>query len=252
MTHDPSPSKESRDPVLHPSISKKWCAASLREFGWSAQYFTSLRSTAIWTRMNESIRGCGSNIPRKNVRVEGICQSFDKYTKNTQHHPSTHTRTKTSNTTMSNQPTPMNISTISAGFEKGDFLVREEQGNRVYFDFFEEVSFTFLTKSFKKLKLWFTFIHCFIRLNLNLNSHINRPLTTLPTRDTPACLERMKSTGLILWMSFMTALKEEWSTIPELFWWFFHDPRNRRLRLPRKSNFSSPFGCWLPYCNCAQ
>lgn len=34
----------------------------------------------------------------------------------------------------------MNIATISAGFEKGDFLVREEQGNRVYFDFFEEVS----------------------------------------------------------------------------------------------------------------
>lgn len=34
---------------------------------------------------------------------------------------------------------PMNIATISAGFEKGDFLVREEQGNRVYFDFFEEV-----------------------------------------------------------------------------------------------------------------
>jgi hypothetical protein len=31
-----------------------------------------------------------------------------------------------------------NIATISAGFEKGDFLVREEQGNRVYFDFFEE------------------------------------------------------------------------------------------------------------------
>ena len=35
---------------------------------------------------------------------------------------------------------PMNIATISAGFEKGDFLVREEQGNRVYFDFFEEAS----------------------------------------------------------------------------------------------------------------
>jgi hypothetical protein len=34
---------------------------------------------------------------------------------------------------------PFNIATISAGFEKGDFLVREEQGNRVYFDFFEEV-----------------------------------------------------------------------------------------------------------------
>ena len=37
------------------------------------------------------------------------------------------------------KPTAMNIATISAGFEKGDFLVREEQGNRVYFDFFEEV-----------------------------------------------------------------------------------------------------------------
>mmetsp|Transcript_4299 Transcript_4299/g.10379 ORF Transcript_4299/g.10379 Transcript_4299/m.10379 type:complete len:124 (+) Transcript_4299:33-404(+) len=36
------------------------------------------------------------------------------------------------------RPAPMNIATISAGFEKGDFLVREEQGNRVYFDFFEE------------------------------------------------------------------------------------------------------------------
>jgi hypothetical protein len=38
-----------------------------------------------------------------------------------------------------NDSSPMNIATISAGFEKGDFLVREEQGNRVYFDFFEEV-----------------------------------------------------------------------------------------------------------------
>ena len=37
------------------------------------------------------------------------------------------------------EASPMNIATISAGFEKGDFLVREEQGNRVYFDFFEEV-----------------------------------------------------------------------------------------------------------------
>mmetsp|Transcript_22736 Transcript_22736/g.31755 ORF Transcript_22736/g.31755 Transcript_22736/m.31755 type:complete len:128 (+) Transcript_22736:135-518(+) len=38
---------------------------------------------------------------------------------------------------------PVNIATISAGFEKGDFLVREEQGNRVYFDFFEE-SFNYI------------------------------------------------------------------------------------------------------------
>jgi len=33
---------------------------------------------------------------------------------------------------------PLNIATISAGFEKGYFLVREEKGLRVYFDFFEE------------------------------------------------------------------------------------------------------------------
>eukprot|EP00551_Chaetoceros_affinis_P001796 CAMPEP_0203634506 /NCGR_PEP_ID=MMETSP0088-20131115/1426_1 /ASSEMBLY_ACC=CAM_ASM_001087 /TAXON_ID=426623 /ORGANISM="Chaetoceros affinis, Strain CCMP159" /LENGTH=137 /DNA_ID=CAMNT_0050488121 /DNA_START=25 /DNA_END=438 /DNA_ORIENTATION=+ len=45
-----------------------------------------------------------------------------------------------------NTPTPtpavkkvaMNLATISSGFEKGDFLVREEKGQRVYFDFFEE------------------------------------------------------------------------------------------------------------------
>lgn len=36
---------------------------------------------------------------------------------------------------------PRCIATISAGFEKGDFLVREEKGQRVYFDFFEEASF---------------------------------------------------------------------------------------------------------------
>lgn len=32
----------------------------------------------------------------------------------------------------------INIATISAGFEKSDFLVREEKGHRVFFDFFEE------------------------------------------------------------------------------------------------------------------
>ena len=50
----------------------------------------------------------------------------------------------TSNDTMADKidNAPMNIATISAGFEKGDFLVREEQGNRVYFDFFEEVRST--------------------------------------------------------------------------------------------------------------
>lgn len=44
-----------------------------------------------------------------------------------------------------NSPKPYTIATISAGFEKGDFLVREEQGARIYFDF---VSFKFLAFTF--------------------------------------------------------------------------------------------------------
>mmetsp|Transcript_20427 Transcript_20427/g.35103 ORF Transcript_20427/g.35103 Transcript_20427/m.35103 type:complete len:125 (+) Transcript_20427:89-463(+) len=39
---------------------------------------------------------------------------------------------------MDSKNTPISIATISSGFEKGDFLVREEKGQRVYFDFFEE------------------------------------------------------------------------------------------------------------------
>eukprot|EP01083_Nonionella_stella_P150638 480234_1 len=35
-------------------------------------------------------------------------------------------------------PRCVSIATISSGFEKGDFLVREEKGQRVYFDFLEE------------------------------------------------------------------------------------------------------------------
>lgn len=33
---------------------------------------------------------------------------------------------------------PQLIATISAGFEKGDYLIREERGSNTYFDFFEE------------------------------------------------------------------------------------------------------------------
>lgn len=33
---------------------------------------------------------------------------------------------------------PQLIATISAGFEKGDYLIREEEGSNTYFDFFEE------------------------------------------------------------------------------------------------------------------
>jgi len=47
---------------------------------------------------------------------------------------------------------PMNIATINSGFEKGDFLVREEKGQRVYFDFFEE-AFNYLAhKGYARMK----------------------------------------------------------------------------------------------------
>jgi hypothetical protein len=58
---------------------------------------------------------------------------------------------------------PMNIATISAGFEKGDFLVREEQGNRVYFDFFEEVRASSSIDSFYRRQSFIircTIMHC--------------------------------------------------------------------------------------------
>ena len=45
----------------------------------------------------------------------------------------------------------MNIATISSGFEKGDFLVREEQGNRVYFDFFEEAFNYIANKGYSRM-----------------------------------------------------------------------------------------------------
>jgi hypothetical protein len=71
--------------------------------------------------------------------------SFKQYYPKSQRHFHESSKTNNSkNETMVNEEKtsdagPMNIATISAGFEKGDFLVREEQGNRVYFDFFEEV-----------------------------------------------------------------------------------------------------------------
>mmetsp|Transcript_9697 Transcript_9697/g.18207 ORF Transcript_9697/g.18207 Transcript_9697/m.18207 type:complete len:148 (+) Transcript_9697:265-708(+) len=48
--------------------------------------------------------------------------------------------------------TPVNIATISSGFEKGDFLVREEKGQRVYFDFFEEAFNYLANKGYARMK----------------------------------------------------------------------------------------------------
>lgn len=47
--------------------------------------------------------------------------------------PLTHTPPSVSRTCQ-----PQLIATISAGFEKGDYLIREERGSNIYFDFFEE------------------------------------------------------------------------------------------------------------------
>ena len=47
---------------------------------------------------------------------------------------------------------PRCIATISAGFEKGDFLVREEKGQRVYFDFFEEAFNYIAYKGYIRMK----------------------------------------------------------------------------------------------------
>lgn len=53
-------------------------------------------------------------------------------------------------TSSSTKSTPVNIATISSGFEKGDFLVREEKGQRVYFDFLEE-AFNYVREIFCSL-----------------------------------------------------------------------------------------------------
>ena len=46
---------------------------------------------------------------------------------------------------------PRCIATVSAGFEKGDFLVREEKGQRVYFDFFEEAFNYIAAKGYSRM-----------------------------------------------------------------------------------------------------
>jgi len=46
---------------------------------------------------------------------------------------------------------PLLIATISAGFDKGDYLIREERGANVYFDFFEEAYNYACQKGFTRL-----------------------------------------------------------------------------------------------------
>ena len=87
-------------------------------------------------------------------------------------------------------PAPMNIATISAGFEKGDFLVREEQGNRVYFDFFEEVRFHVREVTSSAVSV--------AQHSFSTSVLIDRHSTTYLTRDMLAWLERTRSTGLTL------------------------------------------------------
>jgi hypothetical protein len=87
-------------------------------------------------------------------------------------------------------PGPQNIATISAGFEKGDFLVREEQGNRVYFDFFEEAFNYISNKGYSRMskdeeKQWMelmSIIHDSVKGGMKYNTGtllmvLHRPVT---------------------------------------------------------------------------
>lgn len=92
-------------------------------------------------------------------------------------------------------PGPMNIATISAGFEKGDFLVREEQGNRVYFDFFEEAFNYISNKGYGRMsreeeKHWvdlMNVIHDSVKGGMKYNTGtllmvLSRPITDVPDK----------------------------------------------------------------------
>mmetsp|Transcript_14018 Transcript_14018/g.19694 ORF Transcript_14018/g.19694 Transcript_14018/m.19694 type:complete len:129 (+) Transcript_14018:141-527(+) len=93
---------------------------------------------------------------------------------------------------------PVNIATISAGFEKGDFLVREEQGNRVYFDFFEEAFNYIANKGYARMekeqeKQWIelmTVIHESVKGGMKYNTGtllmvLSKPVGSDGLKDTP-------------------------------------------------------------------
>ncbi|GAX19893.1 hypothetical protein FisN_1Lh640 [Fistulifera solaris] len=90
----------------------------------------------------------------------------------------------------------MNIATISAGFEKGDFLVREEQGNRVYFDFFEEAFNYISNKGYARMsredeKHWvdlMNVIHDSVKGGMKYNTGTLLMVLSRPVADSPAVL----------------------------------------------------------------
>ena len=86
-----------------------------------------------------------------------------------------------------------NIATISAGFEKGDFLVREEQGNRVYFDFFEEAFNYIANKGYSRMaredeKEWIdlmNIIHDSVKGGMKYNTGTLLMVLTRPVKENP-------------------------------------------------------------------
>jgi len=94
---------------------------------------------------------------------------------------------------------PFTIATISAGFEKGDFLVREEQGARIYFDFVSTLGMISTSvvgapqiptpdEGLQMTSLSILRYQDLAHLKCRLSRHHNsskRPLITLPTRDMP-------------------------------------------------------------------
>jgi hypothetical protein len=87
-----------------------------------------------------------------------------------------------------------NIATISAGFEKGDFLVREEQGNRVYFDFFEEAFNYIANKGYSRMakeeeKEWIdlmNIIHDSVKGGMKYNTGTLLMVLTRPVKENPS------------------------------------------------------------------
>jgi len=94
---------------------------------------------------------------------------------------------------------PFTIATISAGFEKGDFLVREEQGARIYFDFFEEAFNYIANKGYARMspeeeKEWIELmnvIHDSVKGGMKYNTGtllmvLTRPVASSITAAVPA------------------------------------------------------------------
>ena len=118
--------------------------------------------------------------------------------------------------------TPMSIATISSGFEKGDFLVREEKGQRV------------VSQKFSLSGCCNFDIHCQCLIDSNCFTCVystlissKRHLITLPTKDISECRRKTRWSGWIPWTMFTLVWRGVWNTIQENCWWCSTGPSQR-------------------------